>query len=125
DGVDVIAYFHAMCLHENGLSRGNPVVTDSLRAPLAKLQHFGSKVTLVIHTTHSERWLEHVIDFYDDIGLEVVFAVDARTSDGTRSLLSAKGATCNNVSGERRGDARAADIFTAIGTDWILRVDDD
>jgi hypothetical protein len=101
------------------------VVTDGARAPLARLKHFGSRVTLVIPTTASGRWLEQVIDFYDDIGVTVVFALDARTSDGTRSLLSVKGAACIDLGRKRRVDSLTADIFSIVSTDWILLVDED
>ncbi len=125
DDADIIAYFHALSLHKKGLSCGNPAVTDGIRARLATLKHFGSRVTLVVPTTASEGWLEHVIDFYNDINVPVAFAVDARTSDESRGLLSAKGAVCIDMGQDQQVDFLTPEIFKLVGTDWILRLDDD
>ena len=124
DVVDVIAYLRRMSLHQKGLSRGNPAVTDGTCASLARLKHFGSRVTLVISATASERWLEHVIEFYEGIDISTVFAVDSATSDGTRSLLATQGVACIDIRSESEFEAFPTGVFNEIGTDWILHVGD-
>jgi hypothetical protein len=125
DGVDVIAYLQSMFLHENGSSRGNAEVAASVRAPLAKWKHFGSSVVPVVRTTSSERWIAHVADFYDQLGIEPVFAVGERTSDGTRDLLSSRGSRVVRVGEHARVDLVAADALAATGADWVLLLNDD
>jgi len=123
---DLIAYFHKMKLHECGASSANDALVQSVRPQTLRLTNFGSKVTLVVPTINSEPFLDHVIDFYADLGVPVVFAVDCRTSDGTRSLLTRKAADFIEVSGaHRRVESLFADIVAKINTDWILRLDDD
>jgi hypothetical protein len=125
DASALIGYFHAMALHRNGIAAGNPSITQSLR-PNTKLKNFGTKVTLVVPTINSARWLGHIIQFYHEIGVPVLFAVDSRSSDGTHALVTEKGAAYIEVAGDhRRVEALMPDIVARTNTDWILRLDDD
>lgn len=124
DGVELIAQFHAVYLHQNGLSNGTSLVTDAVRASVSRLEHLKSKVTLLVQITNSERWLADVLRFYDDIGLKAVLALDERTSDAARALLSAKGAPWIDTGEERHVDALMDYIFAAVRTDWVLRLED-
>ena len=124
DDVELIAQFHAVYLHQHGLSNDTSSVTDAVHTSLSRLEHFKSNVTLLIQATDSERWLRHVLDFYDDIGVKVVFSLNERTSGAVRTLLSSKGAVWIDTSGERRVDDLIDHIFAGIRSNWILRIDD-
>ena len=80
----------------------------------------------MIPTVNSARWLGHVIDYYRNIDLKVIFAVDTRTSDGTTSLLSAKGSKFVMVRGQHpRVESLIGEIVAKVDAEWILRIDDD
>lgn len=123
--VDVISYYHAMFLHENGLAKDNPAVSESVGAPVARLKHFDSRVTVVIQATKSAAWLGQVLDFYGGFGIRPLFVVDDRTSDETRCLLSTRGAASRDLRDEYRDSALISSVFASTETHWILRVGDD
>ncbi|MEO8622967.1 MAG: hypothetical protein ABI625_17975 [bacterium] len=125
DDTQVIAYLHAMSLRANGMPRATDAVNDAVRAQLGTLTNFGSRVTPVVATTASESWLERTIQFYEDLGVSVVFALDAATSDDARRILSARNATRIEVRAERHEGSFAAAIFDKLPTDWILLLGDD
>jgi hypothetical protein len=125
DVADLISYLNAMCLRKNGVANDDPSVQEAVAAPLAAPEHFGARVTVVIHVTKSEAWLGQVMDFYRDAGLVPVFTVDARTSEEARKVLSTRGAACIDIRDDHRGDASTSDEFRNIETPWLLRVDDD
>jgi hypothetical protein len=125
DVADLVGYLHVMDLHQRSLSPERSVVPAAVCAPLATLKHFDSKVTLLIQTTVSERWLAHVVDFYENIGVKPIFELDAGTSDGARAVLAAKKADCFDVGTELRVDSLSDAIFRRCGSDWILRISDD
>ena len=123
---EVVEYLHAMQLHYDGTRCEDPAVARALRARPCPWRSFGSEVTLVVPTVNSETWLEHVADFYAELGIPVLFAVDARNSDGTRGLLADRGAQFIEVSGEQpRIESLIPDILAKVPTKWVLRIDDD
>lgn len=128
-GIDpfaVFGYLHRMGLHEAGLRVENQELLSSLQGSGRRLRNFGSKVTLVVPTVDSEHFIEHVINFYAGLGVPVLFAVDRRTRDRTRCVIARKGAVAIEAAGDDpRVEALIADIVTQVGTEWILRLDDD
>lgn len=89
-------------------------------------RHVGTDITLVVPTIDSEPWIQSVIDFYTQIGLRPLFAVDSRTRDATRSVLEQSGQTWVEVSADApRVEALMPEIIRRIDTKWILRLDDD
>ncbi len=86
----------------------------------------GNKVELVIPTVNSERWLGQFLEFYKVNGLRPVYAVDRRTSDGTRELIRKYGFTFIEAQAdEPRVEALLPSIVAQIAAPWILRLDDD
>ena len=123
--LELIAYFHKMALHERGIPVKNAALVQSVCLKNPSLTNFGSKVTLVIPTVNSEPFLEHVIDFYLSFDVRVLFAVDRRTCDRTRSLISQKDVDFIEVDGDHpRVGSLLNDIVTQIDTEWILRLED-
>ena len=124
---EVVEYFHAMQRHHTGTAVEDAAVGRSVRASRRRwTSRFAADVTLVVPTINSATWLEHVIEFYAGLGLEVLFAVDARTSDATRAVLDAGNARHVEVSGEHaRVESLIPDILAKVDTRWILRIDDD
>jgi len=98
----------------------------------AGLKNFSSKLTLVVPTLTSAHWLrvkgeveEHLIDFYDDIGIKPMFVVEESTSQSTLNLLAAKGAAYMDVGFIPRGDSLIGATLAHNDTGWVLRVDAD
>lgn len=121
-----LTYLHDMLSHVGGIPCEDPAVSRSLQPLSARPRHFGSRVTLVVPTINSANWLEHLIAFYAELGVPVVFAVDRRTADGTREVIREKGGAFFEVGGEhRRVEALLPAIVAGVDTDWILRLDDD
>jgi len=82
--------------------------------------------TLVVPTVNSERWLEPFLEFYRAAELDPVYAIDARTSDGTRELIESHGLRTIEVrGGAERVEALMPAIAAGITTPWCLRIDDD
>ena len=80
----------------------------------------------VFPTINSAHWLGHLIDHYRELGLSVVFAVDARTSDDTRNVLTKEGSKYFDVRGEHpRVESLMQNIVSELKSQWILRLDDD
>ena len=82
-------------------------------------------MTLVVPTINSASWIGEIFHFYREVGVDPLFAIDTRSSDGTEK--------CSPISARawRRSPLlRAASIaFPAIAasspTEWLLRLDDD
>ena len=51
-------------------------------------------------TINSERWVRALIDYYDGINAVSIFAVDRRTTDRTRDVISRRGKSFVDVSGK-------------------------
>lgn len=123
---EVVEYLYSLFLNNHGTPLENDAISRSIIWKNQKLENIGSRVTLVVPTINSEKWLGHVIDFYGALGVSVLFALDTRSSDGTRDLLSARSARFIEVSGEhRRLESVMPDILAKVDSEWILRVDDD
>ena len=81
---------------------------------------------LVIPTINSERWLGNFLHYYKVNNLLPIYAVDSRTSDGTRDLIREYGFDFIEVRGdEPRVEALLPSIAAQIQAPWILRLDDD
>jgi len=92
----------------------------------APARHFGTQLTLVVPTINSEKWIQHLIEFYQGIGVRPLYAVDSRTTDGTREILAVKGQNWVEVTSEAaRVEALLPAILQKIDTPWVLRLDDD
>ena len=119
-------YFQEMALHARGQSTGYPQVAQSLITSKEPLKNFDSRITVVVPTVNSASWLGCLIDHYDELGIPVMFAVDARTSDGTREVITNKGGNFVDVFGEHpRVESLMYDIVAKVKSPWILRLDDD
>ncbi|MFY9656452.1 MAG: glycosyltransferase family 2 protein [Methylocystis sp.] len=82
---------------------------------------------VVIPTRDSAAWIGHVHEAYRRIGVEPLYIVDTRSSDGTSELLrSLKG---DSIPFTPHGDIVEAGMIEfgakAAGTEWVLRLDDD
>ena len=122
----LMSYLSELVLHQRGVQSGDASVVQSLRSSRKALKNFNSRIAVVIPTVNSARWLGHVIDYYQNIDLKVVFAVDTRTSDKTTSLLSAKGSKYVLVRGKHpRVESLIGEIMAKIDAEWIIRIDDD
>jgi Glycosyl transferase family 2 len=100
--------------------------TEPLSGDFRQSQTFGDQVELVIPTVNSERWLSSFLEFYKANRIRVVYAVDRRTSDGTRDLITKHGFPCIEVeAAEPRVEALLPAIAAQIAAPWILRLDDD
>jgi len=86
-----------------------------------------SQGRVFIPTRDSAKWVGVFLDAYRAIGVEPLYVVDARSTDGTLELLRAKGATCANFTPS--GDFAEAGMIEfgahAAGGGWLLRLDDD
>ena len=122
----LMSYLSELVLYQRGVQAGDGSVDRSLRTSRKALKNFDSRIAVVIPTVNSARWLGHVIDYYRNIDLKVIFAVDTRTSDGTTSLLSAKGSKFVMVRGQHpRVESLIGEIVAKVDAEWILRIDDD
>jgi hypothetical protein len=100
--------------------------TEPLFGRFRQSQMFGDKVELVIPTINSERWLGSFLEFYKSNGIRAVYAVDAKTSDGTRELITKYGFPFIEAHAvEPRVEALLPSIGAQIASPWILRLDDD
>jgi hypothetical protein len=100
--------------------------TEPLSGDFRQSETFGDQVELVIPTVNSERWLGCFLEFYKANRIRVVYAVDRRTSDGTRGLITKYGFPSIEVeAGEPRVEALLPSIAAQIAAPWILRLDDD
>ncbi len=89
-------------------------------------RHFGSTITPVVPTINSEAWIQSLIDFYDEIGIRPLYAVDGRTTDRTREILAgAKQNWITVVAPAARVEAMLPRILEHVHTPWVLRLDDD
>lgn len=118
--LDVVAYFHALYLHGQGLASNNAIVEAGMSAPREALPHFGSMVTLMIHARDSEKWLEQTIQFYERLGVLVVFALDSKTSKPTRDCLVGNGASYIEFDKEDASSSITEHVVNAVTTEWVL-----
>jgi peptidoglycan/xylan/chitin deacetylase (PgdA/CDA1 family)/SAM-dependent methyltransferase/GT2 family glycosyltransferase len=100
--------------------------TEPSLGKFQKNESFGDDLELVIPTVNSERWLGVFLEFYKSNEIRVVYAVDRRTSDGTRELIREYGFPLIEVQAEEeRVEALLPSIGAQIAAPWILRLDDD
>jgi peptidoglycan/xylan/chitin deacetylase (PgdA/CDA1 family)/2-polyprenyl-3-methyl-5-hydroxy-6-metoxy-1,4-benzoquinol methylase/glycosyltransferase involved in cell wall biosynthesis len=100
--------------------------TEPLTGDFRQNESFGDKIEIVVPTINSERWLGHFLEFYKSNGIRVVYAVDRRTSDGTRELITKYGFPFIDVRADQpRVEALLPSIAAQIAVPWILRLDDD
>lgn len=100
--------------------------TEPLSGDFRQSETFGDQVELVIPTVNSERWLGCFLEFYKANRIRGVYAVDRRTSDGTRGLITKYGFPFIEVeAAEPRIEALLPSIAAQIAAPWILRLDDD
>jgi glycosyltransferase involved in cell wall biosynthesis len=82
---------------------------------------------VIIPTRDSARRIGQVLDAYRRIGVEPLYIVDARSSDGTLKLLQDLGSSC--IPFTPHGVIAEAGMIEfgsrAAGTEWVLRMDDD
>jgi len=94
-----------------------------MKAPSENLDHF----KVIIPTRDSARWIGQVLHAYRRIGVEPLYIVDARSSDGTFELL--QDLKAEFIPFTPRGDIVEAGMIEfgakAAGTKWVLRIDDD
>jgi hypothetical protein len=91
-----------------------------------KNEYWGNRIQLVIPTVNSAPWLERFLEFYKSNKIRVVYAVDRRTSDGTRELVREYGFPIIEVhADEERVEAILPSIAAQVAAPWILRIDDD
>jgi hypothetical protein len=102
---------------------GWPPLTD---ASMDGYEPLDPAVTLVIPTVDSERWLPAFAEFYSTRGLDVVYAVDARTTDRTRDVIADHGLRQVAIEAPaRRIEELLPAILAHVETPWCLRIDDD
>ena len=86
-----------------------------------------SRPRIFIPTRDSARWVGIFLDAYRRLGVEPLYVVDARSTDGTLDLLREKGADC--VVFTPGGDFAESGMIEAgaraAGGGWLLRLDDD
>jgi hypothetical protein len=124
--LDIARYFYALSMHRRGVEIERSYVSQSVERPATRLKNFGSKVTLVIPTCNSERWIGQVLDFYTMLEVPVVVAVDRRSSDRTLTIVASKAKNHLLVESEHpRVESLLPSIVGQIDSDWILRLDDD
>jgi hypothetical protein len=100
--------------------------TEPLSGDFRQSETFGDQIELVIPTVNSERWLGCFLEFYNANRIRVVYAVDRRTSDGTRGLITKYGFPFIELeAAEPRVEALLPSIAAQIAAPWILRLDDD
>jgi hypothetical protein len=110
----------------NGVRFGGLDWPEPAFGGFGRYETFGARVRLVIPTVNSEPWLGHFLDFYRDAGIKPLYAVDHRTSDGTRELIGRYGFPIIEAYGdEARIEALLPSIVAQVETPWILRLDDD
>jgi glycosyltransferase involved in cell wall biosynthesis len=85
-----------------------------------------SRVSIIIPTINSESYIELILKYYNDLNINVHLLVDSKTSDKTFDVAKryASPQIMDNTSGLIADDVME-EISKKIGTDWVLRLDDD
>lgn len=86
-----------------------------------------SVLTVVVPTCNSARWIAALAAYYRKAaGLAVLFALDARSADATRTKLDRLGENYIILhTPHQRVEAMVGMLRERVPTNWILRIDDD
>lgn len=116
----------AMLAAKRGEALAGPCWPEPSFGPFRPDSLNGDKIELVVPTANSARRLEPFLQFYQSNNIRVVYAVDRRTTDGTRELIGKYGFRMIEVQGDQpRVESVLPSIAAHIAAPWILRVDDD
>jgi hypothetical protein len=119
DRCDVIEYLLFIC------NRGEHPNWPTISEPAASVV-IPDSVTIVVPTINSASWIAGIFHFYREAGVDPLFAVDTRSSDGTEKVLADLGARFVTVaSSSRRVESLLPAIVASSPTEWLLRLDDD
>ncbi len=119
DGYAVIDYLLFIC--NRGEHRDWPAISEPVASGAIP-----NSVTLVVPTINSASWIGEIFHFYREVGVDPLFAIDTRSSDGTEKVLADLGARLATVaSPSRRVESLLPAIAASSPTEWLLRLDDD
>ena len=94
-------------------------------APRTRENRF-RRISIFIPTMNSERYIDVVLKYYSDLGVTVQVLVDSKTTDKTFEVVSryVSPQIMQNETGSIPDDVME-EISKKMGTDWVLRLDDD
>lgn len=85
----------------------------------------GGNLSIVVPTLNSESYIDIILQYYSDHGIDIQVFVDDKSTDSTAAVVDRMGFPTHTFGGVRVIEEAIQLIAARAGTEWVLRIDDD
>ena len=84
------------------------------------------ELSIIVPTVRSEKYLDLILDYYENYAVEVVVFVDSKSSERVREIVAQRNFRSINVHNDSTRVGEIIELIShSVSGKWILRIDDD